>query len=338
VLFGLSTPLAKLLLPDAGPLMLAALLYLGAGLGLTTAGYVVRRPSSAVRPREAPLRRSDLALLVAIVAAGGVAGPLLMLWGLARVSAVVGSLLLNLEGPLTMILAVALFGEHLGSRAAAGAAMAVAGAAVVGYAPGDVRTDWYGDLAIVGACLAWAVDNNLTQQLSVRDPIAVAKTKGLAAGFVLLGIALTTGAPLPGPRTLIAALALGLVSYGLSVALAVRAMRMLGAARQSAFFAVAPFIGAVAAVPILGESFGLREASGGGLIALGVSLLLAEVHDHWHVHDGTEHDHTHVHDVHHRHAHPAGESGGEPHTHVHVHFPLSHAHPHVSDIHHRHRH
>jgi hypothetical protein len=108
-------------------------------------------------------------------------------------------------------------------------------------------------------------------------------------------------------------------------------MRVLGAARQSAIFALAPFVGAVAAVPVLGEAFGLREASGGILIALGVLLLVAEIHDHWHVHDRMQHDHAHVHDAHHEHVHAAG-------AHVHVHLPLSHAHPHVSDVHHLHRH
>jgi drug/metabolite transporter (DMT)-like permease len=193
-------------------------------------------------------------------------------------------------------------------------------------------------VAIVFACLGWAIDNNLTQRLSLRDPVAIARTKGLAAGAFTLVLALTAGSTFPAPGSVFAAMALGFVSYGLSVALAVRAMRTLGVARQSAFFATAPFIGAVAAVPLLGEGFGLREIAAGGLMALGVFLLLAEVHEHWHAHELLEHEHAHVHDEHHRHGHREAEFGREPHAHVHAHLPLFHAHPHVSDVHHRHRH
>ena len=339
VLFGVSAPLAKLLLPGTGPLMLAALLYLGAGVGLTLVTLsAARRQTPDAPPRETPLRLADVPLLLLIIGCGGVAAPVLMLLGLARVSAVVGSLLLNLEAPLTMLLAVGIYGEHLGRRAGAGAGLAALGAGVLSYAPGGLQAHWRGVVAVVFACLGWAIDNNLTQRLSLRDPVAIARTKGLGAGILTLMLALLTGSALPSPGRAVAALALGFVSYGISVALAVRAMRILGAARQSAFFATAPFIGAVAAVPLLGEAFGLREIAAAGLMALGVSLLLTEVHAHWHEHDLLEHEHAHVHDEHHRHEHRDAERGGEPHAHVHVHPPLSHAHPHVSDLHHRHRH
>jgi len=339
ILFGLGAPFAKLLLPGTGPLMLAALLYLGAGLGLAVVTLLAaRQPSEGATPREAPPRGADFLLLVAVIAAGGVAAPVLMLFGLARVSAVVGSLLLNLEAPLTMLLAIGLFGEHIGRRAAAGAILATLGAGILSYAPGDVQADWRGVMAVVFACLGWAIDNNLTQRLSLRDPLAIARTKGLAAGAFTLLLAVTAGSTFPAPRSVFAAMALGFVSYGLSVALAVRAMRTLGAARQSALFATAPFIGAVTAVPLLGEGFGLREIAAGGLMALGVFLLLAEVHEHWHVHELLEHEHAHVHDEHHRHEHREAGLSPEPHAHVHAHLSLSHAHPHVSDVHHRHRH
>jgi drug/metabolite transporter (DMT)-like permease len=334
-LFGVTTPLAKPLVAATGPLMLAALLYLGAGAGLALAS--LRRARDATPP-EAALRRGDAPLLVAIVAAGGIAAPVLMLLGLARVSAVVASLLLNLEAPLTMLLAVALFGEHLGGRAAAGAALVAGGAAVLAWAPGALGARWPGVVALVLACAGWALDNNLTQRLSLRDPVAIARTKGLAAGGVLLAVALALGRELPSARTVLAALVLGAVGYGVSVALAVRAMRQLGAAREAAYFATAPFVGAVAAVPLLGTPLGLRELAAGGTMALGIALLLAEVHAHWHVHERLEHDHAHVHDAHHRHTHRPGEVASGPHAHPHVHVALSHAHPHAPDVHHRHRH
>lgn len=339
LLFGLSAPFAKLLLRESDPLMLAALLYLGGGVGLGVVGLIPdRRQIAGAAPREAALRGADFVLLLAIVVSGGVAAPVLMLLGLARVSAVAGSLLLNLEAPLTMLLAVSVFGEHLGGRAAAGAAFATLGAGVLSYAPGGVQADCRGVVAVVLACVGWAVDNNLTQRLSLRDPVAIARTKGLGAGMVTLTLALLTGSGFPPPAGALGAIVLGFVSYGMSVALAVRAMRILGAARHAAFFATAPFIGAVAAVPLLGEPFGLREIATAALMALGVVLILTEVHAHFHVHDVLEHEHAHVHDEHHRHEHSDVDGGEERHAHVHVHPPLSHAHPHVPDLHHRHRH
>jgi drug/metabolite transporter (DMT)-like permease len=339
VFFGLSAPLAKLLLPGTGPLLLAGLLYLGAGLGLAAVGTLVRGQAAPdAKPREARLRGADFLLLLAIIAAGGVAAPVLMLFGLGRVSAVVGSLLLNLEAPFTILLAVVVFGEHLGRRAAAGAILVALGAATLSYLPSEVRADWRGVVAIILACLAWAIDNNLTQRLSLRDPAAIARTKGLGAGAFILALALATGSTLPAARWLFAAVAVGFVSYGLSVVLAVRAMRILGAARQAAFFAMAPFVGAVAAVPLVGEGLGLRELAAGGLMALGVVLLTTERHMHWHVHESLEHEHAHVHDEHHRREDDEGVGVDESHAHRHIHRPQAHAHPHVSDIHHRHRH
>ena len=218
-LFGVSAPLAKMLLPGTGPLPLAAFLYLGAGLGLTGVGALARaRAGPGSVPREARLRPDDLALLAVVVAAGGIAGPVLMLLGLQRVSAVAGSLLLNLEAPLTILLAVALFGEHLGRRGAVAAVLIALGATLLGYLPGEaVRADWRGVAAIVAACLFWAIDNNATQRLAVRDPVAVARVKGLGAGACTLALALGTGLAMPPAPRILAALALGFVGYGLSV-------------------------------------------------------------------------------------------------------------------------
>ena len=332
-LFGFGTPLAKLLLPGTGALPLAGLLYLGAGAGL--AAIVLGRRAGGGTVREAPLRLHDVPLLAGVVLAGGVAAPVLLLLGLERLPAVDASLLLNLEAPFTALLAVALFGEHLGARALTATALIV----LVGAALGDGATGpgerWLGAGLVAAACLGWAVDNNLTQRLSLRDPIAVTLVKALAAGTVNLTLSVATGHSLPAPSRAMAALALGTVSYGLSIALAVRAMRALGAARQAALFAVAPFFGALMSVPLLGERL---DPVALGLMATGVLLLVRERHEHEHVHEPLEHDHRHVHDEHHDHEHADGMAAGEPHAHPHRHGRLSHAHPHVSDAHHRHRH
>jgi drug/metabolite transporter (DMT)-like permease len=331
-LFGLSAPIAKRLLGEVSPQLLAGLLYFGAGLGLSLWQGVRRAP------REAALQRRDLPALAGVVIAGGIAGPLLLLVGLSRVSGVVGSLLLNLEGPFTMLLALLLFGEHLGRYGAAAAALILAGAALLKLDPAPGRADVTGMLAIGLACLAWALDNNLTQRLSLRDPFAIVRIKTLAAGSFNLALGLLLGGHLPDWRVCVAAMLLGLVSYGGSVVLDAYALRLVGAAREAAYFATAPFVGALLSTRLLGESLGVADVSAVLAMALGVAALLFERHSHWHEHEPTDHEHTHVHDDHHQHLHPPGIDPGEPHSHPHRHGALAHEHPHLPDAHHRHRH
>lgn len=331
-LFGVSAPLAKLLLPGTGPLVLAALLYLGGGLGLGL--YALVR--GAGRSAEAPLTRRELPLLAGVTVAGGMVGPVLMLVGLARLSGAETSLLLNLEGPFTILLAVTVFGEHLGRPGALAAVLSLSGAAVLGFAPGELRADLPGMAAVAGACLAWALDNNLTQRLSLKDPVAVVRLKALGAGGGMLLLALLLRQQLPSPAVALGALSLGAASYGLSIVLDLLALRALGAAREAAIFATAPFLGALAALPLLGERLRGADLVAGALMAAGVVLLLRERHGHLHTHAALEHEHLHTHDAHHAHAHEGPVT--EPHSHPHRHAPLTHDHPHVSDLHHRHRH
>ena len=253
---------------------------------------------------EAVLRAADVPFLLGIIALGGVIGPLLMLRGLRDLSGVSGALLLNLEAPLTAVLAVLVFREHLGWRSVAAVVIIVAAGAILGDRPGEGATRWPGALSIAGACLAWGVDNNLTQRLSVRDPVAVVRIKTLAAAACNLAIAWARGAALPPPSLVAAALSIGAASYGLSVVLDLYALRMLGAAREAAFFATAPFVGALVAIPALAETPGRIEwIAGAGMIA-GVILLVRDRHAHAHTHDAIEHDHRHAHDQHHQHHHP----------------------------------
>lgn len=334
MLFGLSAPVSKRLLLDVPPLMLASLLYLGAGMGLVIAAPFAPRRER----REAPVRRSDVPLLAGIVVTGGIVAPLLMLLGLQRVSGLAGSLLLNLEAVFTMLVALMIFREHLSRRELGAAALIVVGALALGYAPGDLEAHWAGIVFIALACLGWALDNNWTQSLSLKDPFSVVRIKTLGAGTCTLGLALLFGQRLPRPSILVAALTLGVFSYGVSILLDAYALRHLGAAREAAFFATAPFMGAIAAVPILGERPGVRELAALIAMGVGVTVLIRPGHDHEHRHDAIEHEHVHVHDEHHRHEHLPGDPDGEPHAHPHRHAETSHSHGHVSDIHHRHDH
>ena len=334
LLFGLSTPLAKLLLGGAGPWMMAGLLYLGAGLGLALLHFF--RRLRGLIAAEAPLRRADLPWLALVILAGGVAGPLFLMFGLARTSAASASLLLNLEGLATMAVAWIVFHENTNRRVLTGAFALLAGAVLLSWT-GRASLD-PGGLLIACACLCWGIDNNLTRKLSSADPLQIAMLKGLFAGAVNLGLALAQGAHLPPSGTILAAGIVGFLGYGISLALFVLALRLLGAARTGAYFSLAPFIGALLSLALFGEAPSLKLLAAGLLIAAGLWLHLTERHEHEHAHEEIEHEHRHVHDAHHQHDHAPGTPTDEPHSHRHRHARLIHRHPHYPDMHHRHRH
>ena len=335
VLFGASTPLAKWLLRDGlQPLALAGIFYLGSGIGLMLIQVIRRGLGHA--SREAPLRRTDAPRLAAAVFLGGALAPALLLFGLQSTSAAAGALLLNLEGVATMGIAWLVFRENVDSRLLFGALSIVAGAVALSW-HGDASADT-GGLLIVAACVAWGLDNNLTRGLSSADPVQITIIKGLVAGSVNLALALYMGAAMPSWRETLAAGAIGFFGYGVSLVLFVRALRHLGAARTSAYFSTAPFIGAVIAMLFFSEAPSLALAAAAALMALGVWLHLQETHLHAHEHDELDHEHRHEHDAHHRHHHHDSDPAGEPHTHRHRHAPLFHSHPHYPDLHHRHDH
>jgi drug/metabolite transporter (DMT)-like permease len=329
-LFGASVPALKLAASHTGPLALAGLVYLGAGVAL--AAFRALRPSAG----EAPLRRRDAPALAGTVLFGAVAGPVLLVLGLRRLPGSAGALLLNLEAPFTALLAVLMFGEHLGWRGVLALASVAAGACALAFAPGGLHIEPAGAAMVAIACVAWALDTNLTQRLSLREPVALVRFKGLCGGACTLALAAVSREAVPAAGQVGAALLIGALGYAPSVVWHVRALRELGAARQSAIFATAPFVGALLSWPILGEAPGLRELLAAMLMAAGVALLASEKHAHPHEHEALEHEHLHVHDAHHQHAHDVPVS--EPHSHVHRHDALVHEHPHEPDLHHRHPH
>ncbi len=335
-LFGASTPFAKLLLGSGiDPWLLAGILYLGSGLGL---GVVhLGRRGLALPAAEAPLRRADLPWLGLVVLSGGVAGPVLLMLGLARTEASTAALLLNIEAVATMVIAWLVFRENVDRRLLLGAAAILGGAVVLSWQEGASGLS-LGTLAVAGACLAWGIDNNLTRKLSAADPIQIAMIKGLAAGLVNLGLALGRGASWPSGGDILAASVLGFLGYGVSLVLFILALRHLGTARTGAYFSTAPFLGALLAMALFGERITPQLAVAASLMGIGLYLHLAERHDHEHAHDAMEHEHRHVHDAHHRHAHGPDDPPGEPHSHRHRHEPMVHRHPHYPDLHHRHSH
>jgi drug/metabolite transporter (DMT)-like permease len=347
VLFGASTPLAKLLLSGGlDAQLLAGLFYLGSGIGLSVV-LIARSAwaaSGRLLPAEARLRRSDLPLLCLAVLLGGAIAPVLMMSGLARTSAASGALLQNLEGLATMGIAWLAFRENVDRRLLAGAAAILAGAVLLAWTGGPLRGPsasgaGLGALLIAGACLAWGADNNLTRPLAHADPTQIAALKGLAAGAVNVALAVFAGhAALPSVRTAVEAAVVGLLGYGVSLVLYVLGLRHLGTARTAAYYSTAPFIGSGLAVLMPGEAPSWRLLAAGALMAVGLYLHLRERHEHEHQHAAMEHAHRHVHDEHHQHAHGPDDPRGEPHTHSHRHEPLTHGHPHYPDLHHRHEH
>lgn len=335
-LFGASTPLAKLLLGDGvDPWLLAGLLYLGSGLGL---GFVhIARGLIGMPAAEAPLRRAEIPWLALVVLSGGMIGPLLLMLGLVRTPASSAALLLNVEGLATMAIAWIVFRENVDRRLLVGAFAILAGALLLSWQGGPTGVG-LGALAIVGACLAWGVDNNLTRKLSSADPVQIAAIKGVVAGAVNLGLALAHGASLPSVAAIAGAAVVGFFGYGVSLVLFVLALRHLGTARTGAYFSTAPFLGAALALILFREPLTVQLVAAALLMAIGVYLHLSERHEHEHEHEALDHEHRHVHDQHHQHPHGPDDPAGEPHTHWHRHTPMRHKHPHYPDLHHRHDH
>ena len=337
ILFGASAPLAKLLLGEIQPIPLAALLYLGSGIGMLLF-RAVRNRAMPKGEAEARINRADLPWLTGAILTGGVAAPIVLLFGLRNTPAATASLLLNFEGAATMLIAGVFFREAIGRRV--GVAIAcVTGASILLSWPSQGEWDIsLGALGILVACILWGLDNNFTRNISAKDPTSIVMIKGLAAGSFSLALAVFLGQGFPGAVAILSGLLLGSVSYGLSIMLFVSAMRALGAVRTSALFSVAPFVGAALSLLIFRDNLGASMLIALPLMVIGAALLIGEDHAHVHLHIASTHEHRHSHDDdHHTHGHD-DLSVGAIHSLAHHHPSVNHAHAHTPDIHHRHEH
>lgn len=335
LLFGASTPLAKYLLGQMSPWMLAGLLYLGSGLGL----FLYRALRGAARPR---LNPGEARWLAAAVVCGGGVAPVLLMYGLSAMPSSHASLLLNAEAVLTAVLAWMVFKENVDRRIALGMGAIVAGALLLSWpqpqagGSGLMLSLLWPACAVVLACFFWALDNNFTRKVLLADASWIACVKGLAAGASNLLLAFMAGAALPGLGRTVAAMGVGLLAYGVSLALFVIGLRHLGSSRSGAYFSTAPFVGALFSVVFLAEPLSWPLAAAAVLMAVGIYLHLTEHHAHMHIHEALEHEHAHVHDEHHAHGHIPTVQGA--HSHRHTHEPMTHDHAHYPDAHHRHGH
>lgn len=336
--FGASTPFSKVLVGQVAPVTLAGLLYLGSGMGLLV-WFIIRAVTSrSARDAGGRLSAKDALWLAGAILFGGIIGPVLLMIGLTLTPASAASLLLNLEGVLTALLAWFVFKENFDRRIFLGMVLIILGGIVLAWEQRPELGVPWGALAIVAACLCWGIDNNLTRKVSASDAVQIAGIKGLVAGAVNLSIALTLGVPMPGMHTALAAGIIGFVGYGLSLVLFVLALRHLGTARTGAYFSAAPFVGVAVSLLVLNEAPGASFWLAVALMGVGIWLHVTEKHAHDHTHEALKHTHQHCHDAHHKHQHDFLWEGKEHHTHMHRHEPMTHAHPHFPDIHHRHIH
>lgn len=335
-LFGASAPFAKLLLGEVEPISLAACLYLGSGFGVLLFKMIQRAHASPTE-QEARIKRSDWGWLAGSVMAGGVAGPIVLLFSLRITPAATASLLLNFEGVATTIIAALVFKESISRFTVASIVCITLASIVLSW---SLDGQWglsVGALGVLAACVLWGIDNNLTRSISAKDPLTIVLVKGLGAGTFSLILTLLLGNALPPLNVALGAMLLGSISYGLSIVLFIRAMRGLGAARTSALFGAAPFAGVLLAFVLLRESLGIQFWIALPLVLLATLLLMNEKHSHEHTHEVLTHEHRHRHDDgHHNHDHPGMTARSLTHSHMHTHESMVHEHPHLPDIHHRH--
>ncbi|MBF0410426.1 MAG: DMT family transporter [Candidatus Riflebacteria bacterium] len=333
VLFGSTTPVAKYLIQEIHPVLMAAIFYLGSGFGL----LIVRFLSGSVL-NEAPISKSNYPWLFGAVFSGGILAPVLLMTGLKLTPASSASLLLNLEGVFTALLAWIVFKENFDRRIASGMILIVIGGAIL-TCQNELRVEIsWGSILILLACLFWGIDNNFTQKVSSNDPYQVASIKGISAGIFNLALSFILGVPFCSPGKALFGIIIGFLGYGLSLALFVMALRHIGTARTGAYFSIAPFWGTILSIVILNEKISSSLILSGAFMFAGIWLHLTESHDHVHEHSDLQHDHKHVHDEHHAHEHNEHEMQPSEHSHMHFHGKLIHSHGHYPDIHHRHEH
>ncbi len=338
ILFGASAPISKTLLGSIEPLPLAAFLYLGSGFGSWLL-LTIRNMRNQNRIVEERLTKPDIPWLTGAIFAGGVAAPILLLLGLDRTPASTASLLLNFEAVATALIAGLLFHEAIGRRIFI-AVLTITLASILLTWNGGAWGFSLGAIAIISACFLWGLDNNLTRNISGKDPLMIVGIKGICAGTFSLLLAFLLKIPLPPFEPILIAILVGAVCYGLSIQLFILSLRGLGSARTGALFGTAPFVGAILSLVFLNEIPPTYFWIALPIMGTGAWLMLSEDHAHLHTHINHMHAHSHYHpEEHHRHDHPGeGRAFSGRHSHLHRHASLSHSHAHSPDLHHRHDH
>lgn len=335
-LFGISPPLAKLLTKNLPPVALAGFLYLGAFAGLSIYS-VLRGIISSEKTKSANLNKGDFPWLFGAILSGGIIAPICLMFGLSRISGFTTSLLLNLEGIFTAIIAVIFFKENAGRRLWLALLCMTAAGIFLTWDSSQGKFNFLGPLLVTLSMIGWGIDNNLTRNISTRNPIQITRIKGLVSGLVSISLAYALGMHIQWDLNIVYALLLGSFSYGISLVFFIKALEGLGSFRTGMFFSLAPFIGAVTSLILLQEWIGWVMFPSVILTVAGAWLISTEEHSHVHRHQEVIHTHLHNHnDMHHFHEHTGNVH--EPHVHEHRHLEEIHVHSHWPDTHHRHEH
>lgn len=334
-LFGVSTPLAKVLLDNIDPIVLAGYLYLGAFVGLAI--FTILRHLTRQEVKESPLEKKDIPWLSGAILAGGVLGPISLMFGLRYVSGFATSLLLNLEGVATALIAFMIFKENAGKKVWIALVFMTIAGILLSYNPQESSFIIIGPLLIVFAMICWGIDNNLTRHISEKNPVHISAIKGIVAGSISLSIAFILGKNIVLDLFTLYALTVGAFSYGISLVLFIKALKGMGSFRTGMFYSFGPFIGAIVSLILLREWIGWVMIPATVLMVIGVYMVITDKHLHTHEHSKLTHTHAHTHeDMHHLHEHDEEVSG--THIHPHDHENESHEHLHWPDSHHRHDH
>ena len=317
VFYAINVPISKVLLQHVGPTTMAALLYLGAGIGIGMMSLFNKKD----REKAESLTKVDLPYIVGMIVLD-IAAPILLMLGISYGSSANASLLGNFEIVATTVIALILFKEAVTKRLWLAIGLITLSSILLSFEGTDSFHFSYGSLLVIMATVCWGLENNCTRELSSKSTYQIVMLKGLCSGLGALVIALVKKESFPGIGYIAIALALGFVAYGLSIFMYVRAQNVLGAAKTSAYYAVNPLIGALLAFVFLSESLSLMYVIALIVMVVGSALVVVDTlirqHDHEHQHTFT---HTH---------------GGSTHTHTVRH---SHVHKHyLTEEKHRHRH
>lgn len=334
VLYGISAPFSKLILKKLSPTFLAALLYLGAGFGMLLIS--IYRTITKKRIAEAKITKKELPYIIGTVALD-IAAPIFLMIGVANTAAANASLLNNFEMVATSVIALMVFKEAVGRRMWIAIALITAASMILSIEDISSFSFSLGSAFVILACLCWGFENNLTRKLSIKDPLQIVVIKGLGSGLGALIVCIVLGQLTFDILYVVLSLLLGFVAFGLSIYFYIKAQRQLGAARTSAYYAAAPFVGVLVSFIVLREGVPWTFFVALVIMIAGAYFAVTESHKHIHLHEEVTHDHRHSHDDgHHNHVHE--DETEKVHSHEHTHEELEHAHEHHPDVHHRHSH
>ncbi|MDD2457622.1 MAG: DMT family transporter [Eubacteriales bacterium] len=335
-LYGISSPVSKGLLEHLPPTLMAALLYLGAGLGMLLVNLsrsIATRPSS-----EARLTRRELPFILGMILLD-IAAPVFLMLALTLTTAANVSLLNNFEIVATTLIALAIFREAIGRTLWVAITLITTASFILSFEDLSSLSFSIGSLFAILACLCWGFENNFTRKLSLKDPMQIVVIKGLGSGTGALILAVAMRQVSTDVLAISLALLLGFVAYGLSIYFYVSAQRTLGAARTSAYYAIAPFIGVLLSIILYGQPLSASFVIALAIMLLGAFFAAIEHHKHAHWHEPLAHDHRHHHhDGHHTHSHDRPDAQDPEHSHFHTHEAHEHTHRHTPDTHHQHNH